>query len=708
MRFFRQDIHRGSSSDRETTPDSSPVNNDRNLNYHSFPDSASEKVPPSPNYRGFNTSINDMFTNPDYEQVDCCALACCGILQSDHNRFLVTGKKPPNCFKRFWMHVVFPITILMVAGYCAIMIKDPLLNSIFSCTALFSFFGYCVAQCFKGTWKRQEIRRDLLWSKYQMHTNGEVQERTEDESIQEEVMGENSVPEYYMGQTKSDLRRAHYPCSCYVTDRALRGQDDNSDGENICTRFFQCYTNSCCGALSGMHLQICGICALAQEARQVESLLHPGYRHIDYVTMQPYLEYYPLIYDDRHNEESETSWWERLSQFSKWVIGTSLGFLILLLIWSFFSTSLNHKFAPKNFIVFCATLMQALCLLGIVYRKHAKDVSLDALVKFFAAGFCLSTTLAVFFELLIGLTIRLTMSILLMASGIDVVERDGYSNSSLFASSMPSFGNFWLLASETEGVSSYRDLLLAYGQEHPIVYTIYLLITSFFLAATIEELSKYFGFRMVGHPDFLTKRDLEKTEEVYYDEEEEEGRRPENAPSFSQQDQSMRSRGAAITVSMVAVSLGFACCENLVYIFVYGEATLSMEVLVLLARSLFPIHPVAAALQSIRVCERDLENNPKIKLGRIVGLGLGFHGSYDFFLMFIDYIMSRNGNYVAGDDDVADTSNFSDFYALIVSLFILFLGVCLFFSESRKQRARLIAMDRRSTLTSTVDQSRLI
>jgi hypothetical protein len=39
---------------------------------------------------------------------------------------------------------------------------------------------------------------------------------------------------------------------------------------------------------------------------------------------------------------------------------------------------------------------------------------------------------------------------------------------------------------------------------------------------------------------------------------------------------SARSTGAGITVAMVSVALGFACCENLMYIFVYSPPSLGV------------------------------------------------------------------------------------------------------------------------------------
>jgi hypothetical protein len=302
-----------------------------------------------------------------------------------------------------------------------------------------------------------------------------------------------------------------------------------------------------------------------------------------------------------------------------------------------------------------------------------------------------------------GLTMRATMSILMAMSGIDAVTGDGYKDVLVF--SMP-YANFWMTAQESgAGTDTYRDFLEVYGNDHPFVYTVYLFVNAFFLAAMIEELSKYFGYRMVDHPDFLSKRALDEASETYYHDEEEEGQRAEDTPDFSQQDRSLKSRGAAITVSMVAVSLGFACCENLIYIFVYGEATLGMEVLILIARSLFPVHPIAAALQSIRVSERDLEKNSKTKLGDIILPAILFHGFYDFFLMWINFMDTRHGRFVeAADDDAVEASGAGDLYSLVVSLLLVSVGLVYYFRESRKQRERFEAIDNQTS----VDQSRLI
>merc|ERR1712161_130689 len=95
--------------------------------------------------------------------------------------------------------------------------------------------------------------------------------------------------------------------------------------------------------------------------------------------------------------------------------------------------------------------------------------------------------------------------------------------------------------------------------------------------------------------------------------------------------------GSAITVAMVSVALGFACCENLMYVFVYSTTSLGVEISTLVARSFFPVHPLCAAIQSIGVCKRDLEVTKKIGIGRIISPAVLLHGSFDFVLMVWEY-----------------------------------------------------------------------
>lgn len=697
---------RSTRRQKEARNEEALANVQDNMNYQSFPDNAEVSENQQADFRGFSSSITDMFVDPENERVDCCALACCGVFQNDRDRFLISGVKPPSCCKRFWVHIVLPVWLFSMAMFCAVQVKDPYLCQLLSTGFVLALFGYFFFQCIKTMWKRREIRKELLWSKYHMIQTGTLRPRS-DEDTMDDSQGEADLS-YLMGQTRSDICNAHSLCGCYKADRPRNAAYPDASGMDICSTMFRCFSGMCCGAMCGMYLQLCGICAVAQEARQLEKIMPSKYRRIDYVTMQPHMEYYPAIYAFRHDDEDAQpcgccTFWSRLSNFSKWVMGILGTVLAVLLAWSVLG--LHRSFHFQNYLVFCATLFQAYAVLKIVHWRHTKDISTDALIKFFISGFCLSTTLAVLFELLVGLTLRLIMSLLIHLSGVSEVESSGYTLKS------PGFANGFAMdvTADSSSSSSYRDYLTTYGKDHPFVYTLYLLVTAFVLAATTEELCKYFGYRMTEHPDFLSRREIQEAAEVEEEGDDEEGNPSSESepslPDFSRQDRSLESRGAAITVAMVATAVGFACCENLVYIFVYGGSTLDVQVVILLARSIFPVHPIAAALQSLRVCQRELEKTEKISLGRVVMPGLIFHGLYDFVLMWIDFLASRKANYFDQDDDsIVDPDGESNWLSFILSIVVMIGAFCYYWRESRMQRHRLRAMDQ----ASSVDQSQLL
>jgi RsiW-degrading membrane proteinase PrsW (M82 family) len=339
------------------------------------------------------------------------------------------------------------------------------------------------------------------------------------------------------------------------------------------------------------------------------------------------MEYYPAIYEARHTT-SPTSWWyQRLSLLSRWALISTAGVVLSLFAVSMLSLRKNIRFGPMNFLIFFLTLLQSWAVVIMVYWKSRKDVSFDALVKFFASGFWLSTSLAVFYELLFGFIIRATMGCLMAMSGVDEVEQNGYQYTPLAF-----IGSEWMVGQVN--YSGYRAYLEVYGNDHPVIYTLYLFMVTFFLAAGVEEICKYFGFRMIEHPDQLSRAEIEDAAECTENEERHES-------FFTDQDRPHHSRAASVTVSMVTVAAGFACAENLVYVFLYGGSAVSTQASILLIRSFFPIHPVAAALQSVRVVQRDVEKDADMKLGGILKPAVVFHGLFDFVVLFTSYIGSR-------------------------------------------------------------------
>ena len=639
----------------------------------------------STDYRGFSTSITDMFRYPEMERVDCCSIACFGCLQADRNRYLVIGKKPPTLCRRFCVHVVLPMTLFGMAIFVAFNVPDPLWNNILCYGWVFVMILYFISQCDRGSMKRGNARRNLLFEKHTKLSSGREwgqQRRSNRESEDSEY--DEDDEEYLMGQTHSDLSNASGLWGCYRVDRNAEVATEEKGEITFCTRIFSCLTNAFCG-VCGIYFLCCGFCGVAQEAREIETLVRPGELKIDYVTMQPMMEYYPKIYEARNRMGRPRSWWyNRLSSFSQQTVMHCILWLVLLFAWSLTSDRLNHSFGPQNFIVLFLTLLQSFIILAAVYWKYTKDVSIDALLKFFAAGFCLSTTFSMCFELVLGVMVRFGMAFLMAVSGIELVENDGYS---LFRSA--NGGDLYSMQTVNYSGGYYREYLKAYGNDHPIEYTIYLFVVSFILAALIEETCKYFGYRMVDHPDFHTQTEIEEAVKCY-----EKNREEVTVVSFSQQNRTHQSRAAAITVSMIAVALGFTCCENLVYVFIYGKAQYSYEIVLLLVRSLFPVHPIAAALQSIQVCKRDLENQ-KLKLGKIVLPGVLFHGSYDFLLLWIDYMGNRKGNYADYNDGARMLSRF-------VSFLVLIAGLVYYFRASKQQKRRLESLEIRAIVSSNV------
>ena len=119
-----------------------------------------------------------------------------------------------------------------------------------------------------------------------------------------------------------------------------------------------------------------------------------------------------------------------------------------------------------------------------------------------------------------------------------------------------------------------------------------------------------------------------------------------------------------------------------------------------MVRCLFPVHPLAAALQSLGVCRRDLEKEAKMGVGRILLPAWLLHGSFDFFLMAYSLttrILSSSSPKEEGiaaspdgDDVVEDTNVFVVSFVMIIPL----LGVIYYFKEAWDQRERLEKLDR--------------
>jgi RsiW-degrading membrane proteinase PrsW (M82 family) len=315
------------------------------------------------------------------------------------------------------------------------------------------------------------------------------------------------------------------------------------------------------------------------------------------------------------------------------VLGCSLVLLAILAVLRVDNFSLAHL------LVLLATLFQGFFILHFVHwRWNRFDLSLDAVIKYFSSGFVLCTAIAVLMELIVSALFGILLNVIVVV--IAIAEHD--------TAELPT------------SADSAREFAKEFQQDHLWLFAIFTFLNAFVVAALIEEVTKYFGFFMVEHPDL------------------EDGRA------------TRLSRGAGITVAMVATALGFACCENLLYVFVYTPPSIANEVATLVARSIFPVHPLAAAIQSIGVCRRDLEGNRSHQLGRIILPALMLHGSFDFVLMLMALLQGADE-----DEDSQDLTQGinEEVPALIASVVIVLVGLIYYICQAEAQRLRLYELD---------------
>ncbi|KAL9186540.1 hypothetical protein ACHAXT_005778 [Thalassiosira profunda] len=701
-------------------------------------------------------------------RTDLCSLPCFGVMQSDHTRYLFTHTRPPTFFKRACLHFIFPVTLFLIAGWCSGNIRNNYANSVVCTALIYCIVVWIISGCWRSRRKRVMVREEILWrlNRREEKIKKRMEERRERLTLggtgtvsAGQMAAESEEYEYYsedeyeyhkkgyetsLGQSRFEMNCAHRMLGCYPSDIPREGgcstgaeADDyvlqreigatDFDGD-LCTKLWSCFARPCvpcvpcCNNSYGCHPQVCGLCALAQEAREANLTLPRHLRMVDYITMEPFLLYYPRIVELRRAAVS--SFWEHLtalSSLSKLLLLSFKVTLLCLLLISLSSAIAYWKLSDVAVLV--ATFVQSLAVMYCVHWGwHRFDLSIDAVIKYFACGFCLCTALAFGIELAEYLLFQGVVVGIVYVMQVTEVEDDGYGGGSLHdgwqrARSLGFFGSYGDLSDVGHGraLSAADDIMQGFFDRHPAARILYILISSYIMAGLVEEVVKYFGFVMVDHPDFSSERELQRAKDTMplqmlrEDEAEEEDESVETAErerraanqksdtattmtelaSFNpaMQRRSLSSIRAGVTCAMVAVALGFSCCENLFHIFIYNRSSLRSEISTLIVKSLFPVHPIAAAIQSIYVCRRDLEKDPSIGLGRIVLPSLIFHGTYDFVLLTITSSWQRGHKeqYFYQGESVTGVAAVS----FGVSLLIVAMGGLFYWLRSRAQYARL-------------------
>ena len=121
------------------------------------------------------------------------------------------------------------------------------------------------------------------------------------------------------------------------------------------------------------------------------------------ITMQAWSEYFPALRDLR--ERTDYSFFSHLGALSKLAKMVLWWFAALIALIAFvvvvIGESVRHELPFARLLIVGATLGQALLVMYVVYwRRHRFDLSLDAVIKLFGAGFCFATGLAFIVEIL--------------------------------------------------------------------------------------------------------------------------------------------------------------------------------------------------------------------------------------------------------------------------------------------------------------------
>jgi hypothetical protein len=568
-----------------------------------------------------------------------------------------------------------------------------------------------------------------------------------DETASRRVALDDSREDQYEGAC------SHTLCGCYpvdevgmvdeidesveVVDKGIFKRKKKPHQEDIVARMFNCFMATCCGVACKCWLQCLSICALAQEAREVRLLIPPRYQRIDYITHQPFHEYQEAVNDLRRGWLGKARrvsgivpHYNALSRLSRYVLILSMSAILIIVATLVFNP--RAAFSWQDAVVLVATFLQSFLVLFCVHWIfHKSDLSLDAVIKMFAAGFLIAVPTAFFFE---GLLVNVMLS----------------ASYSLYFTCVSVFGD------------SFADWVDVHWRA---IWIVAELFNAYIVAAVTEELCKYYTFRAVEHPDliFLTGLQREVQDETAVDgglvkypfashqvqklarqqsfnddcsvsDRSHRSSRSHRSRSFSREKprrktliektgtreseydedeldaRTRRQKAMAITTGMISVAVGLACAENFLYVFVLGGALGDnpeesrrgdfLEAwIVLFFRSIFPVHALAAAMQSINMIrkfvELDEHNGHRVGVGRIIFPAVVIHGSFDAVLMGINVFVETAWNNNNAEDNDAEPYN-----ALAVNLVawssitaIMIGGLFWYYRENRKQGARLKVLE---------------
>lgn len=573
---------------------------------------------------------------------------------------------------------------------------------------------------------------------------------------------------------------SHTLCGCYPVDPPMDGDEIDDEVKvddhgvtqvkkkqhhhDCVSRGFNCLMACCCGLLCRCWCQCMSICALAQEAREIRLLVPTRYQRVDFITHQPFHEYQKNVNELRRAWLGKSrkkfgfmSHFSAISRLSRYILAWFI--VIFLIITATLIFNPRASFSWPDMVILIATFGQSFLVIYLVHWIfHKSDLSLDAVIKFFATGFVIAVPAAFFFE---GLLVNITLTIAYTGWAVGERISDTFS--------------IWV-------VDNYKW-----------IWIVSELFNAYVVAAITEELCKYYTFRGVEHPDLIFLTGLAKSSQDEravaggivkypfgshqvqqtnkrrdYDDADDDDRSVSSRAShrstsrsrsrsrsmtrtrsnsglvtnnldllgseedFAEEDEeehdirTHRQKAAAVTTAMISVAVGLACAENFLYVFLLGGSEANSgdvqsggvieEWIVLLFRSLFPVHALAAAMQSINVvrkyveCETD--NSHRIGVGRIILPAVIMHGTFDAVLLAVNiYIETAWDVYLAKNEGNFDPNNppynpvMVNLVAWLSLIFVMVSGLMWYFRQNRLQSQRLAVLEEKEKAAMEVNAS---
>ena len=173
-------------------------------------------------------------------------------------------------------------------------------------------------------------------------------------------------------EDKYDGACGHNLCGCYPVDKVPGENEEDEELPDFMNGGFAKISDAFCGRFCKMWVQCFSICALAQEAREARLLLPPKDQQVDYITHQPFAEYFRNVHMLRRRwksygvPENENHSWRShinaLSKLSRYILVLFISVTVAIILMEKFHP--NAAFSWADACILIMTFVQSFIVLG--------------------------------------------------------------------------------------------------------------------------------------------------------------------------------------------------------------------------------------------------------------------------------------------------------------------------------------------------------